>query len=64
MLLAPGTGVTPNRVIAAAVSQATQRLEDPDQRQTLARSLVLIGEEKRVEMIAPRTDLRLRLLLS
>ena len=58
---APLLGVAPYRVVAALVAEPAQLLEDPDQRQPLARRLALVRQQQPVELFAPRIDPRQRL---
>ncbi len=61
-LLAPGLGITADRVVTAVIAQLAQRLEDPDQRQPLTRLLRLVLRQQPVEISPPGAELRLRLL--
>ena len=45
-LLAPGPGVAANRVITALIAEPTQLLEDPNERQPLARRLAVILQKQ------------------
>jgi hypothetical protein len=58
----PCLGVAANRVVAATVTEGAQLLEYPDQRQPLARRLALVRQQKTVELVAPGTNPRQRLL--
>lgn len=60
----PFPRVASNGVIAALLAEAKKLLVDPDQRQLLAGGLATVAVQKRVELILPRTDLRLGLPLA
>jgi hypothetical protein len=60
-LASPDRGVAPDGVIAAFVAQATQVLEDPQQRHPLAPAPRSIRAEETLEFLAPRPELRMRL---
>src|SRR5438477_11736539 len=53
----PPLRVTPNRVVAAFITQAAQLLEDPDQRQPLASRLRLVTRQPPVNIGAPQAQL-------
>src|SRR5205085_10660212 len=57
----PPLRVTSNRVVAALIAQPAQLLEDPDQRQSLARRLALVRQQLLIELTAPRINPRQRL---
>ena len=46
VLLAPGPGVTANRVVTALVAERQQLLENPNERQPLARRLAVILQKQ------------------
>ena len=60
-LLRPSPGVAPDSIVTALVTQITQTLEYPDQRQPFARGPGFIGKKQPVELVAPGTKLRLKL---
>src|SRR5438477_1012034 len=57
----PPLRVTPNRVVAAFITQTAQLLEDPDQRQPLASRLRLVTRQHPVKIGVPQPQLRPRL---
>ena len=57
----PRLGVAPDRVVAAAIAEIRQRLEDTLQGQPFALRLGLIGREQSIQLIRPRTQLGSRL---
>ena len=59
--LAPADRIAPDRVIAALVAEAAQFLEQPNEGQPLPRRLGVVFQQKRVELLAPGSDLGLRL---
>src|SRR5271166_1024395 len=61
VLLAPAPGVTANCVVTALVAERPQLLENPNERQPLARWLAAVLQKQGIKPIAPRPDLRLGL---
>jgi hypothetical protein len=59
--LRPRRRVASHGVISALVSEPLQLLEDPDRRQPVALGLARVLCQHPVELVPPRTDLRLRL---
>lgn len=62
--LRPAPGISAHGVVAALIAERAQFLIDPDQRQLLTRRLAEIAVQEPVELVLPRSDLRLRLSLS
>src|SRR5690606_6172479 len=62
--LRPAPRVSAHGVVAALITERAQFLIDPDQRQLLARRLAEIAIQEPVELVLPRSDLRLRLSLA
>ena len=60
----PATGVPPHRVVAVPIAQPAQRLEHPDQGQTLAAGLDLVLRQQPVQLLPPGAKTRYRLLLA
>ncbi len=54
-LAAPRPGIAPHRIVATHVAQALQRLEYPDQRQSLPARLRLVGRQQLVQLLPPLT---------
>src|SRR6267142_2385863 len=54
----PNPGVAANRVIAALIAKPAQLLEDTNQRQPLARRLLLVRQQQSVELVPPRVNSR------
>lgn len=64
VILAPAPGVAPHRVVAAVVAEATQLLEQTNQRQAFACRLPFVHRQQLIEPSAPRADLGQRLRLA
>src|SRR5712692_7084948 len=54
----PNPGVAANRVIAALIAEPAELLEDTNQRQPLARRLLLVRQQQPVELVPPRVNPR------
>src|SRR5947209_4207451 len=54
----PNPGVAANRVIAALIAEPAELLEDTNQRQPLARRLLLVRQQQPVELAPPRVNPR------
>jgi len=52
-LLSPGDRITPDRRVAAPISKSAQILENPDQRQTLARSPPVVLIKQGLKLLPP-----------
>jgi len=57
----PGLGVAPHRVVAALVAKPSQHLENPDQREPLARRLLAVFLEQAFQVFRPATAFGARL---
>lgn len=63
-LPSPGAGIATNRIIATVVAQATELLEQPDQRQLFPRRLVLARRQQPIQIGLSGADPRARLVLA
>ena len=61
---APGPGISPHRVVAAAIAQRRKVFIDPQHRQAIPPRLLLIGFQTTFQLLNPRTHLRHRLNLA
>src|SRR5271166_1034594 len=64
VLLAPGPGVTANRVVTPLVAERPQLLENPDQSQPLSRRRLDVRSQQPIELLFPSPQLRARLHLA
>ena len=62
--LAPALGIAPNRIVAAVIAGTTQLFVNPRQCQPFTAELRLVRQEKRIQLLAPWTDLRQWLVLA
>src|SRR5437764_5069257 len=63
VLPAPDPGVAANGIIAAVIAQRLQLLEQPDQRQPLARRAAGVPRQEAIQLSLPMPELRTRLNL-
>ncbi len=61
---APGLGVAAHGVVAALVAETSQRLENPDQREPLARRLLAVLLEQAFQILRPAPEFGPRLNLA
>ena len=61
-LLPPGDRIAPDCRVTASISKSAQILENPNQRQTLARGLTVVLSKQGLELLPPGANSRQRLL--
>jgi len=62
--LLPGLRMPPDRTVAALIAKVAKLLENPRQRQPFPRRLARIGRQKPLQLVAPGTHPRQRLVLA